>query len=242
MHESPTLSILDMAQVAVKRWYILVTTPLVIMAVAYFLLPSVVPTFSGTASLATNQHPTPVLMDKAISAGKETGLTVTIQETGKHITATTSANSEEKVRATLEAAMAPFLTAKIIQDDREITWAAEKERLTNHLEILQNAMNTLTSNPPQTANADYNPSSYVDSILILSSKMIEVSERLFDIEHQNSLPLAVSGVVSYDFQVHQGNSWAVMIAVIGLTTLVGVLLCLVALEALRRQSTATARS
>ena len=229
------IGLLDVCQVVVRRWPLAVGVPVAAAALVYFLAPSAPPNVTGTASLATNDHPTLPQMDSAVVAAAATGRIVIIQEDGARITATTTAPSEDEAKAALDAAMNKFTSAKLFEGERRAVSEASKERLEAELQRLQGALTVRTSSPPEAGSGEYNPSTYAATLLPLSGRISELSERLFLQEQAIDRPLAVSGNVAYNFTVQRSSSRLLLTVLAGLAVGFVTLLWLVTLEALRRR-------
>lgn len=229
------IGLLDVVRILRRRWPILVGIPLAAAAATYFLWPSPPTTVTGTAFLATNQHPTAAIIDRAITTGNATGRVVTVQEDGVRVTVSTTAASDAEAKAALDAAMGQFTAAKVFEDERRLAVLASMERLRGELDILKGALGVLTSSPPTAGSGEYNPSTYAESVVPLSGKITELSEQLFTLEQGLDRPLAVSGNVTYHFAAQRSNSAAVMTLLAALASTFVTLLWLVALEALRRR-------
>lgn len=229
-----SIGLLDVVGIVKKRWPVLLGAPLFVAAGAYFLLPAPSTIYRGTATLATNGHPTLLMVDNATAAGNATGRPVTVQEDGARILVSTNAQTEHEVKAALEAAMAQFLSAKFIEGNRKADADALRLRTEEELDTLRDALGLLQAIPPTAASGDYTPASYVDSLLPLSSRISELSAELHRIDSQIDLPLAVSGAVAYNYSPERSDSRLVLTVLLALAAGFFTLLWLVALEALQR--------
>lgn len=232
---TPPIDLLDLVHIARRQWPILIGVPVAAAALAYFVAPSPPATVSATAVLAINEHPSRQVIDQAIEAGSATGRVVSVQEDGTRVTASTTAPSEAEAKASIDATMAPFISAQILEGEHREDAIATIDRLEKELDLLQSALGVLTSSPPNSGTGEYNPATYADSVLPLSSRITELSERLFGIYRSLDEPLAVSGNVTYNYTAQRSSSRSILIAVAALTAAFATLLWLVALEALRRR-------
>lgn len=235
---SVSMGLLDVVYIVRRRWLVLISASLLAAAAAYLLLPTPPTTFRGTATLATNGHATPTMIDRATAAGNATGARVAVQDDEGRILINTSAQSEDEAKATLEAAMTPLLSAKLFDEDRKKDAENLKFRTEEELSILRGALDLLLSTPPTSASGEYTPASYTESVLPLSARISELSADLYEVNKQIDMPLALSGIVTYDYTPERSGSRIILAVLFALALGFFTLLWLIALEALRRREAA----